>query len=188
MPLYEGGISSYNPPVSRSKYQRRTLVGALVLTCSLVVTGRAGAQTPVAGFVKVLTGTATLVRGGQSQPLNPGDPVQAADTLRTGPNGHLGITLKDETRLSIGPNSEFTLDTYLFSPGESQLGLVIRVARGILAYISGRIGALAPDTIRIETPASVIGVRGTHVLVNAAGPAPVAPAARATGQTGAVPR
>jgi hypothetical protein len=34
-----------------------------------------------------------------------------------------------------------------------------------MAYVSGRIAKLAPDSIRLETPAAVMGVRGTTLAV-----------------------
>jgi hypothetical protein len=32
--------------------------------------------------------------------------------------------------------------------------------------VSGRIAKLAPDSVRLETPAAIVGVRGTTVAVN----------------------
>jgi hypothetical protein len=45
------------------------------------------------------------------------------------------------------------------------LALVLRVVRGMAAYVSGRIAKLAPDSIRLETPAAIVGVRGTTVAM-----------------------
>jgi hypothetical protein len=42
---------------------------------------------------------------------------------------------------------------------------VLKVVRGIAAYVSGRIAKLAPDSVRLETPASIVGVRGTTVVI-----------------------
>ena len=38
---------------------------------------------------------------------------------------------------------------------------MLKVVRGVAAYVSGRIAKLAPDAIRLETPAAIVGVRGT---------------------------
>jgi hypothetical protein len=37
--------------------------------------------------------------------------------------------------------------------------------RGVVAYVSGRIAKLAPDAVRIETPAAILGVRGTTLAI-----------------------
>ncbi len=128
------------------------------------------AQPPPAGYVKIVSGAAFIERGGSEQPAQPGDAIYPSDGLRTGANGRLGVTLKDDTRLSLGPNSGLSLTEFSFSPAEGRLGLVVRMARGVAAYVAGRIAKLKPDAVRIETPASIVGVRGTHVLIRAEAP------------------
>ena len=86
-------------------------------------------------------------------------------SLRTGADGALGITLKDDTRVSLGPNSEVRVDRFLYAPAEGSLGLVLNFVRGVAAYVSGHIAKLAPESIRLETPAAIIGVRGTTLAV-----------------------
>ena len=53
------------------------------------------------------------------------------------------------------------VDRFLYVPAEGRLGLVLSVVRGVVAYVSGRIAKLSPDSIRLQTPAAVVGVRGT---------------------------
>ncbi|MGE3179891.1 MAG: FecR domain-containing protein [Vicinamibacterales bacterium] len=179
-------------PASR----RRILAGAVSCVVSLLFAGTALAQSAAAGvaaaaavpagFVKVQTGTVTVERGGQTLPLKPGDPIHQDDVLVTGADGRLGVTLRDETRVSLGPGTRVSLTQFAFAPGEGRLGLVLRVVSGLLSYVSGRIAALAPDAVRIETPASIIGVRGTHLLVSAGQPqAGAAPPAQPAGRQGA---
>ena len=43
------------------------------------------------------------------------------------------------------------------------------LVRGVAAYVSGRIAKLAPDSIRLETPAAIIGVRGTTLAIRVQG-------------------
>ena len=50
------------------------------------------------------------------------------------------------------------------------MGLVLRMARGVLSYVSGRIAKLMPDAVRLETPTSVSGSAGTHALVKVDAP------------------
>jgi len=91
--------------------------------------------------------------------------VFEADGLRTGSDGRIGVTLKDDTRVSIGPASEVRLDRFLYVPADGQLGFVLKIVRGVAAYVSGRIAKLAPDSIRLETPTAIVGVRGTRLAV-----------------------
>lgn len=128
-------------------------------------TAPAWAQQPVAGSVKNVAGAAYIVHAGQQLPAVLGQSVSEADTLKTGADGRLGVTLKDGTRLSLGRDSEMHLAAFAYSPAEGQLGLAIKVLHGVTSYISGRIAELSPSAVKIETPTSVIGVRGTHLLI-----------------------
>ena len=127
----------------------------------------ASAQQPSpAGRIKVVSGAAFVVRSGQTLPAAVGQPVFEADSLRTGDDGRIGITLDDDTRVSLGPNSEVRLDTFRYAPAEGAVGLAMRFLRGIAVYVSGQIAKLAPDSIRLETPSAIVGVRGTSLAVS----------------------
>jgi hypothetical protein len=43
--------------------------------------------------------------------------------------------------------------------------MVLNFVRGMGAYISGRMAKMAPDSIRLETPAAIVGVRGTTLAI-----------------------
>jgi hypothetical protein len=122
-------------------------------------------QPPAAGHVKVVSGSAFVVRGGAMIPAQPGQAIYQSDALRTGADGALGITLQDDTRVSLGPSSEVRVDRFLFAPGESGVGMVLKFMRGVAAYVSGRMAKLAPDSVRLETPAAIVGVRGTTIAI-----------------------
>lgn len=130
----------------------------------------AAAQAPAAGRVKAAIGSASIVRGGQAVAAAVGMEVFASDRLRTGSDGRLALTLKDDTRLSLGPDTEVSLDEFAFAPAEGRLSMVLRMVKGALSYISGRIARLRPSSVRLETPSSVIAVRGTHVLIHVEAP------------------
>jgi hypothetical protein len=123
------------------------------------------AQEPAAGLVKVASGSAFIVRGGNAVPVRLGDVVYQSDSLRTGVDGRIGIMLNDDTRVSLGPSSEVRIDRFAYAPSEGQLGFVLRVVRGVAAYVSGRIAKLSPDSVHLETPAAIVGVRGTTLAL-----------------------
>ena len=135
--------------------------------CVFVLTTTAvSAQEPAAvGHIKIASGSVFIVRAGGQVPARPGQAVFEADGLRTGPDGRLGVTLKDDTRVSLGPSSEVRLDRFRYAPADGQLGFVLSVVRGVAAYVSGRIAKLSPDSIRLETPEAIVGVRGTTLAL-----------------------
>ena len=85
--------------------------------------------------------------------------------MRTGASGRVGLTLRDDTRVAIGPRSEVRLDAFRYAPAEGRLALALQFVQGVAVYVSGKIAKLAPDAVRLETPAAIVGVRGTTVAV-----------------------
>jgi hypothetical protein len=143
---------------------------AMLLLGVLTVSGWAGADEvsePV-GYIMKVQGKATVTSRGQTIDARVGQAVIVGATLRTGNEGSLGVTLSDNTVMSFGPNSEFTLDEYSFEPAHEELRLSARISRGTLNFISGVIAKLKPEAVELNTPTGTIGVRGTHFLVKVA--------------------
>jgi hypothetical protein len=143
----------------------RTWLCALALIATTAAPALAQQSPTSVGRIKMVSGSAFVVRGGTPVAAQAGQPIFEADSLRTGGDGRIGVTLKDDTRVSLGPASEVRVDRFVFAPAEGRLGLILNVARGVVAYVSGRIAKLAPDSIRLETPAAVMGVRGTTLAL-----------------------
>ena len=138
------------------------LLGALLCAALVaILPGFGEAAGPSVGIVKVAEGNAVVQRGDQSLPARAGLALQEGDVLRTGADGRLGVVLRDDTRVSLGPETEIRIDRFLFAPAQGQLALVLKMARGVAAYVSGRIAKLSPDAVRVETPVAIVGVRGT---------------------------
>jgi hypothetical protein len=140
-------------------------VAALVFVCAAAAPVIAQ-ERPAAGRIKVSTGSAFIVRDGAQVPAQVGQIVFESDGLRTGADGKVGLTLNDDTRLSLGPNSELKLERFMYAPADSGFGLVLKFVKGAATYVSGRIAKLSPDSIRLETPAAIIGVRGTTLAIS----------------------
>jgi hypothetical protein len=133
----------------------------------LVASGTSAmAQSSGAGIIKVASGSVYIVRESGTVPAQVGHILFETDAVRTGADGRVGVTLKDDTRFSLGPSSEVRLERFVYAPAEGSLGLVLQFVRGMAAYVSGRIAKLAPDSIRLETPAAIVGVRGTTVAIH----------------------
>lgn len=143
----------------------RMVVAALMLVCTMAAPAVAQ-ERPVAGRIKVSTGAAFVVRDGAQIPAELGQNLFETDGLRTGVDGKIGVTLNDDTRLSLGPNSELKLERFTYAPADSSFGLALKFIRGAATYVSGRIAKFAPDSIRLETPAAIVGVRGTTLAIS----------------------
>lgn len=141
-------------------------------TSAATTAGRpATASTAPAGMVKRLTGTVTLERAGALLPVQPGTPVRVGDTLRTGPDGAVGVTLADDTLLSAGPNGEWRVSGFDFNATTQDGSLLVSLWRGTLGMVTGLIGKKSPEKVTVQTRTVVLGVRGTEFIVDAHGDA-----------------
>lgn len=141
----------------------RIPVFILCVLLASVTMASAGDDRPV-GLVKTASGDAIIVRDGRRIAAIPGSGLVLGDVLSTGTTGSLGVILRDNTILSIGPSTEICIEQFALNPEEQKLGMVLRVTRGLIEYLSGRISKLAPGSVRIETPVATLGVRGTHLI------------------------
>ena len=119
------------------------------------------------GQIKVTRGQVSIERGGQALPGAAGARLQTGDVLKTGPDGSVGLTMGDNSVLSAGPNSILSLDRYEFDATTSQGQFDASLQKGSLAVISGRIAKQSPDAMKVRTPSSILGVRGTEFVVSA---------------------
>ena len=118
------------------------------------------------GQIKTRKGQVMVERQGQRLPAEVGMPLEAADVLRTGPDSAVGITMRDNSLLSAGPNSILTLQRFEFDPTTSQGRFDSQLQRGTLAVVSGRIAKQSPQAMTVRTPAAQLGVRGTEFVVS----------------------
>ena len=123
-------------------------------------------------MVKRVAGSTTLARGSALASVVVGDTIQVGDTLRTGADGAVGLVLRDDTLLTVGPNSEVTLNAFIFDSTTQDGTLLASVWRGTVAFVTGLIAKKAPENVRVQTRTVVLGVRGTEFIVDAGRGAP----------------
>jgi hypothetical protein len=117
------------------------------------------------GQIKTATEPVSILRGDARVAAAIGDAVYEKDVVETGTGGKVGITLSDNTMLSVGPESRLALDTFRFDSAALKGNLLANMQRGTLAVTTGDIARSAPDAMKIQTPSAVLGVRGTDFLV-----------------------
>jgi hypothetical protein len=117
------------------------------------------------GQIKTLKGQVSVERKGQLLPAEVGMQLESADTLKTGADGAVGITMRDNSLLSAGPNSILSLARFEFDATTSQGRFDAQLQRGTLAVVSGRIAKQSPQAMTVRTPSAQLGVRGTDFVV-----------------------
>jgi len=117
------------------------------------------------GQIKTAHGSVQLERAGQKMNVAAGMAVQQADVIVTGADGAVGVTFTDNSLLSAGPNTVLAIDRYAFDSTTHAGQFDASVRKGTLAVVSGNIVKQSPEAMRIHTPASIMGVRGTEFVV-----------------------
>jgi hypothetical protein len=117
------------------------------------------------GQIKTAKGQVSVDRKGQVLPVQVGMLLEASDVLKTGADGSVGLTMRDNSLLSAGPNSILALERFEFDPTTSQGRFDSQLRRGTLAVVSGRIAKQSPEAMTVRTPSAVLGVRGTEFVV-----------------------
>lgn len=126
----------------------------------------AAADAP-AGSVKAITGEAKVARDGAAPTaLKAGDKIYEKDVLTTSAAASLGLVLRDNSTLSLGPSSRLVVERFLFAPEKGALASLIRIKKGSMAYTTGEMAKLSPETMQFMAAGYTIGIRGTHILVN----------------------
>ncbi len=143
-----------------------------VLALALLLAAAAGAMAQdernQVALVKVIDGQVFTLRADERSELGVGEPIFIEDVVET-EAGSVGLTFKDGSRISIGPNSRVQFTDFEFAPTEGRLSMVIDFFRGTLLYVSGVIAKLAPDAVKVRTPVATVAVRGTRFLAEVEG-------------------
>ncbi len=143
---------------------------ALPVLLALPAAAWAQQEGPVqAAIVKVMHGDVQAQRDGKSRPLAVGERLYEGDRVLTAAASSVGFTLRDDTLISLGPNSQFLLEQFVFNEKTDDGSIAVRLVKGTLRYVSGLIGKHAPERQQFSTPTATIGIRGTDFIVEVAG-------------------
>lgn len=86
------------------------------------------------------------------------DAIIWKSTLSTPGNGALEVRFLDESRLSMGANSNMVIDEFTYAGPGGSGQQTLRLTKGLFRFVSGQ---TPKDRVRVETPAVSIGIRGT---------------------------
>lgn len=121
------------------------------------------------GMIKTVRGQVRIERGSRNLEARIGDPVQERDRVIAQSGSSVGISMNDETLLSIGPNSTLVIDKYAYDPVTREGQVATSILKGTLRYVTGLIGRARPQAIKVMTANATIGIRGTEFIVEVPG-------------------
>jgi len=141
----------------------------IILAAALTaLAGLAQAQEPVrAGVAAAVVSPVTVSGAPRPAPVEAvtGMDIFLEDRVVTGEAARLQVLLLDETVFTVGPGTDLVIDRFVYDPERGTGEMAAGMTTGFLRYVSGRIGAEAPENVTIETPAGTLGIRGTALLV-----------------------
>jgi hypothetical protein len=143
----------------------KSLSQIVLVVCAAIAASAGPAHAAEIGQIKNTAGQVFLLRNNNQQPAKPGDLIEQADVIVTGSNGSVGVTLIDNSRLSAGPNTRVEFKQFRFNPTTQEGESLTQLHRGTLAIVSGQIAKRSPDAMKVQTPTTILGVRGTKFAV-----------------------
>lgn len=100
--------------------------------------------------------------GGEREDLRRNMSVETDEVVETVKTGELRIVFADGTTLGLGSESTVMLDELVYSGGQND-SLTLELTNSFFNFVTGDI---AKEAVTINTPAMVIGVRGTDLAIS----------------------
>ncbi|MDP3425797.1 MAG: FecR family protein [Humidesulfovibrio sp.] len=114
------------------------------------------------GHVSRMQGAAFAQRGQALQRLHQNSPVKREDILKTAADSRLELTLLDETKLTLGADTEFALERYDLGRQSGPGAVLLKLTKGAFRLATGELSALRGGPFEVGTPLGTIGIRGTE--------------------------
>lgn len=116
--------------------------------------------------VVALKGKANIIRDGSILDVKISSKLLELDELKTLENTKIQLLFKDETIVSLGENSNFSIKEYLYEENSRNVKTKFKFTKGFFRVITGKIGKLSPKKFKLETKVASMGIRGTQILLH----------------------
>lgn len=140
------------------------LLSLVWLAC---LSGPAMAAANYVALVRSVSGSVKVTREGTTLDVVSNTKLQISDRVIAAPRATAAIVFKDGTLLTLGGGADILVRDYAFEPNSGNYAFSLYMTKGSAIYESGRIGKIAPQSVKIETPTATVGVRGTRFLIEA---------------------
>ena len=115
-----------------------------------------------AGVVQFIAGDVNVRRtDGQSTPLVKGNDLESGQAIVTGATGRAQVRFSDGGLVSLQPNTEFKIASYVDKADPQQDRFLVDLLRGSMRAITGLIGKRNKNNYRVTTTTATIGIRGS---------------------------
>lgn len=117
------------------------------------------------GMVKKTSGTVKVKRAKKVIVLKKGSRLKNGDIILTKSKSSVGIMFDDGTRVSLGEKAIFVINKFKVKPSKKEYDVDLELKKGKAVFSSGKVGKLAPKSVKFRIPTGVIGIRGTKFAV-----------------------
>ena len=116
------------------------------------------------GTITALKGNATISRETKVLTAKTGFKIEEKDIIKTSLDTKMQIIFNDETIITLGKNTTFSVNKYLFENDVKPIAN-FGLFKGAMRTITGKIGKIAPDRFKVKTNTASIGIRGTNFTI-----------------------
>ncbi|MCK5237441.1 MAG: FecR domain-containing protein [Deltaproteobacteria bacterium] len=147
--------------------RRSYLISAAVITILIIpVIIFAAGERPV-GAVVAWKGEVKLSHGSGTQvsSIRQSQAIYVNDVITTSERSMAKLLMKDDSILSIGPNTKLKVSQFYLNSGKKKRVSVFKMLRGSVRTLAARYFGGTGSSFNIQTPTAVVGVKGTDFII-----------------------
>ena len=144
-----------------SSLPRSAAIGVLLAA----VASSAGAQERVGVNSAVNPEVSGLPPGAPARQLVLGGDVVFKERITTSTLGQTQVLFLDKSAMTVGPNSDVTIDEFVYDPNTGTGKLAMSAAHGVMRFIGGKLSK-NEKAVSLLTPTGVLAVRGGIFLAS----------------------
>jgi len=131
-------------------------------------------ESPIGRVISV-SGTVTVERtaltvsqvavNGSGIQVKEGDLVYRGDRIQTGSESKASLAFADGTAFNISSGARMELNEFVYDPDSKSNSSLYSLVRGAFTFVAGKVAKTG--SMKVDTPAATMGIRGTtpHVVV-----------------------
>lgn len=114
------------------------------------------------GKITAFKGEASILRDSKTLTPKVGFILEKNDKVTTSDNSRVQIVFKDNTIISLGKKTSFSINDYFYDELEpKKVNASFKFSKGVFKTITGKIALMNPNKFKLKTKSATIGIRGT---------------------------
>ena len=123
------------------------------------------ASANISEFIGVIGAAIGEIQNQKNEKLVNGSKIFYGDTITSKQQSNAQILFLDQTVLTLGEDTELTIDEFIYDPASHEGSFVSNVKSGTVKFITGQISKKNPDNLEVKIPSGTLGARGTEFIV-----------------------